>query len=87
MYDTVLLRYNLSLGSCNFHIGFDFLFISWTSSKVFGSGKPTVSGNSKAHSPPTVPNAPNNIMGSFSSTLPVVIRYLPVTSMKMIINS
>lgn len=45
-----------------------------------------MSGSSKAHSPPTVPNAPNNIMGSFSSTLPVVIRYLPVTSMKMMRN-
>ena len=63
----------------SFHIGFEFFFISSTSSNVFGKGKPTVSGNMRAQSPPTIPNAPNKIIGNFSSTIPVEMRYFPIT--------
>ena len=60
-------------------MGFDFLLISSTSSNVLGRGNPTVSGNIRAQSPPTIPNAPNNIIGSFYSTIPVEMRYFPIT--------
>ena len=60
-------------------MGFEFFFISSTSSNVSGRGNPTVSGRIRAQRPPTMPKAPNRIIGNFSSTIPVEIRYFPIT--------
>ena len=59
-------------------MGLDFFFISLTSSNVFGRGNPTVSGSTRVQRPPTIPNAPNKIIGSFSSTAPIVTKYFPL---------